>query len=131
MAKGKSDYDCYIKTEFANIPVRSYDAIVVGSGAAGYGCAVSLAQGSVGSGSNIKICIVTEGRLMGTSRNTGSDKQTYYKLSAVADCDDNARAMALNLMAGGSMHGDIAYARGDRVAEGILQARCARRAIPA
>jgi succinate dehydrogenase/fumarate reductase flavoprotein subunit len=110
VAKGKSDYDCYIKTEFANIPVRSYDAIVVGSGAAGYGCAVSLAQGSVGSGSNIKICIVTEGRLMGTSRNTGSDKQTYYKLSAVADCDDNARAMALNLMAGGSMHGDIAYA---------------------
>ena len=106
VAKNKSNYDYNIKTQFANIPVRSYDAIVVGSGAAGYGCAVSLARGG---GENIKICIVTEGRLMGTSRNTGSDKQTYYKMSAVADCDDNARAMALDLMAGGSMHGDIAY----------------------
>lgn len=106
--KNKSDYDYYIKTAFACIPARSYDAVVVGSGAAGYGCAVSLARGSGGSG-NIKICIVTEGRLMGTSRNTGSDKQTYYKMSAVADSEDNARIMALDLMAGGSMHGDIAY----------------------
>lgn len=27
------------------------------------------------------IALVTEGQEMGTSRNTGSDKQTYYKLS--------------------------------------------------
>ena len=48
---------------------------VVGTGAAGYNAADRLWQ--LG---QRDILIVTENRLAGTSRNTGSDKQTYYKL---------------------------------------------------
>ncbi len=84
------------------IPKRSYGAVVIGSGAAGYGCAYALAE-NIGSVSDI--CIVTEGKNMGTSRNTGSDKQTYYKLAA----SDSAVSMAKDMMAAGSMHGDLAY----------------------
>lgn len=50
--------------------------VVVGSGAAGYSAADWLAQYGV-----INIALVTEGVRCGTSRNAGSDKQTYYKLS--------------------------------------------------
>ena len=49
---------------------------VVGTGAAGYNAADRLWQ--LG---QRDILIVTENRLAGTSRNTGSDKQTYYKLT--------------------------------------------------
>lgn len=82
------------------IPVREYDAVIVGSGAAGFGCALSLIYGGYKN-----IAIVTEGRMMGTSRNTGSDKQTYYRL---AD-GDRAADMAADMTAGGSMHGDLAF----------------------
>ncbi len=84
------------------IPVREYSAIVVGSGAAGYGCAYALFESGI---PRERICIVTEGRYMGTSRNTGSDKQTYYKLAA----NDSARKMAEDMTEAGSMHGDLAF----------------------
>ena len=92
----------YINAGGYTVPVRKYGALVVGSGAAGYGCAFALAE----SGINVPdVCIITEGRKMGTSRNTGSDKQTYYKLAS----SDSAVSMAKDMMAAGSMHGDIAY----------------------
>ncbi len=84
------------------VPVRRYDAVIIGSGAAGFGCAYALCESGVNSDN---ICIVTEGRNMGTSRNTGSDKQTYYKLAAA----DSAVKMAEDMTRAGSMHGDLAF----------------------
>lgn len=54
------------------------------------------------------ICIVTDGLNMGTSRNTGSDKQTYYKQSTTLKDLDSPFKMAKTLFNGGAMHGDIA-----------------------
>ncbi len=94
--------DRYIKLGEYSVPVRSYSAIVIGSGAAGFGCAYALFEEGIGVNS---FAIISEGRKMGTSRNTGSDKQTYYKLAA----DDSAVKMALDMTEAGSMHGDLAY----------------------
>mgnify|MGYP002330731547 CR=1 FL=1 len=47
---------------------------------------------------------------MGTSRNTGSDKQTYYKLTTSGSFRDSVHDMAAALMAGGAMDGDLALA---------------------
>ncbi len=83
--------------------IYSLNTIVVGTGAAGFNAADSLY--SLG---QKDIAIVTEGINMGTSRNTGSDKQTYYKLTLAGDEPDSIVAMAETLYDGGSMHGDIA-----------------------
>ena len=91
--------DYTIETARGCVSVREYDAVIVGSGAAGFGCALALFAGGYKN-----IAIVTEGRMMGTSRNTGSDKQTYYRLSD----GDSAARMASDMTAGGSMHGDLA-----------------------
>ncbi len=84
------------------IPVYSYKIIVVGSGAAAYNAALTAHRFGG------DVAIVTEGRFMGTSRNTGSDKQTYYKQSTSAYKSDCAAEMAKDYMASGSMHGDLA-----------------------
>ncbi len=94
--------DKYIKINGWRVPVRKYDAIVIGSGAAGFGCAYALSEEGV---PNDRFAIISEGRMMGTSRNTGSDKQTYYKLAS----NDNAVSMANDMVEAGSMHGDLAY----------------------
>jgi succinate dehydrogenase/fumarate reductase flavoprotein subunit len=47
---------------------------------------------------------------MGTSRNTGSDKQTCYKINLCADYPDSPKAMAQDLFNGKCVDGDIAYA---------------------
>ena len=71
----------------------SYDAIVVGTGAAGYNAAYRIKQ------SNAKtVAIVTEGVNTGTSRNTGSDKQTYYKLGLSGNTSDIVRNLAQNFL---------------------------------
>lgn len=80
----------------------TYDCVVIGTGAAGYNAACRLKS----AGKNV--CIVTEAIGCGTSRNTGSDKQTYYKLGLGGDSPDSVRAMAENLFAGGSVDGDNA-----------------------
>ena len=49
--------------------------LVIGSGAAGLAAALNLSRQGVED-----IAVFTEGLKMGTSINTGSDKQTYYKL---------------------------------------------------
>lgn len=83
--------------------VRQLNTVIVGSGAAGLNAADCLFNNGV-----TDIALVTEGMNMGTSRNTGSDKQTYYKLSTGGDVPDSPLEMAKDLMDGGSMHGDIA-----------------------
>lgn len=95
------------------IPTATLDAVVVGTGAAGYNAALRLFDGGMKN-----IAIVTEGVNAGTSRNTGSDKQTYYKLSLSGDSPDSPTAMAQDLFAGKCVDGDIAYA------EAALSVRC-------
>ena len=82
--------------------IYTYDAVVIGTGAAGYNAACRLKQ----FGRNV--AIVTEGVNCGTSRNTGSDKQTYYKLTLDGSSPDSVCEMAENLFAGGSVDGDNA-----------------------
>lgn len=93
--------------------VHIFDAIVVGTGAAGYNAACRIQQDGRKS-----VAIVTDGILRGTSRNTGSDKQTYYKLGLGGSAQDSVRTMAENLFAGGSVDGDNA------LCEAALSARC-------
>ncbi len=81
----------------------SCNALVVGSGASGYAVAMYLSEAGV-----TDVMMVTEGVLSGTSRNTGSDKQTYYKLSLSGEAPDSAVAMARDLFAGGAVDGDTA-----------------------
>lgn len=77
-----------------------YDVIIIGSGAAGFAAADRLYEYGVKN-----ICLVTENLYSGTSRNAGSDKQTYYKLDLCSDIGDSAAKMAKDLFSGGSMNG--------------------------
>lgn len=86
---------------------------VVGSGAAGYAAALRLWQHGV-----TAVAILTEGVTAGTSRNTGSDKQTYYKLSLAGDQPDSVADMAADLFSGGCVDGDNA------LCEAALSTRC-------
>ena len=76
---------------------------VVGTGAAGYNCACRLRQYGVED-----VLLISENRLSGTSRNTGSDKQTYYKLTLSGDTPDSVYEMAGTLFEGEAVDGDIA-----------------------
>lgn len=87
------------------IPVLSLDAVIIGSGCAGFNAADSLYK--LG---RKDIAIVSEGINMGTSRNTGSDKQTYYKLSLGGDVPDSVSKMTEDLFAGEGVNGDTALA---------------------
>ncbi len=77
--------------------------IIIGSGAAGYAAGIRLLQ--LGESDTV---LITENRMSGTSRNTGSDKQTYYKLSLAGGDRDSVLDMAKDLFAGGCVDGDIA-----------------------
>ena len=83
---------------------KFYDTIIIGTGCAGYNAADWLYD--LG---HKNIAIITEGIFMGTSRNTGSDKQTYYKLSLASDGSDSVSEMAQTLFSGGCVNGDNAY----------------------
>ena len=83
--------------------IYEYDALVIGSGCAGYNAADWLYDLGVKS-----VAIMTEGKLAGTSRNTGSDKQTYYKLGLGGSSPDSVYNMANNLFDGGCVDGDNA-----------------------
>lgn len=85
------------------IPVYAFNTIIVGSGAAGLSAADKLYNFG-----QKDIAIVTEDILAGTSRNTGSDKQTYYKLSVEGSETDSVREMAKTLFEGQAVDGDIA-----------------------
>lgn len=80
--------------------IRDIHTIVVGSGAAGLNCADRLWQYGVRD-----LALVTEGMNCGTSRNTGSDKQTYYKLSLAGGQGDSVRRLASVLYDGGCVDG--------------------------
>ena len=91
----------------------SIENIVIGTGAAGFNAAARLHQFG-----KTDVAIIAENVLAGTSRNTGSDKQTYYKLSLAGDDDDSILKLAKDLYAGQCVDGDIA------LCEASLSARC-------
>jgi succinate dehydrogenase/fumarate reductase flavoprotein subunit len=95
--------------------VHSLNTLIIGSGAAGLNAAVRLHEHG-----QTDIAIVTDRFGGGTSANSGSDKQTYYKLSLAGDLPDSAFDMARDLAAGGSMHGDIAMAEAQGSAEAFF-----------
>ena len=99
------------------LPVYSCNTVVVGSGAAGLNAADRLFTYG-----QRDIALVTEGLDRGTSI-TGSDKQTYYKLTLAGAGQDSVIEMAETLASGGAMHGDIA------VIEAALSAQCFYRLV--
>lgn len=85
-----------------NTPVFAHENIVIGSGAAGFNAASLLKK------EGLDVVLITEGIKSGTSRNTGSDKQTYYKLSLSGNDPDSIRDLASDLYNGKCVDGDIA-----------------------
>lgn len=92
-----------LKFNNIEIPVYQCNTLVIGSGAASLNCAYHLREFGVSD-----LLIVTERLGGGVSNNSGSDKQTYYKLSLFGDEPDSVYEMARTLFEGGSTHGDIA-----------------------
>lgn len=87
--------------------------VVVGTGAAGYRTAVRLHQCG-----ERDLAVLSENVNAGTSRNTGSDKQTYYKLSLAGRENDSVASMAEDLFRGQCVDGDLA------LCEAALSAKC-------
>ena len=100
----------------AVFPVCSLNTLVIGSGAAGLSAAVRLHEEG-----QTDIAVVTDRFGAGASNNSGSDKQTYYKLSLAGDRPDSLFEMARDLAAGGSMHGDIALCEALNSAEAFYR----------
>jgi succinate dehydrogenase/fumarate reductase flavoprotein subunit len=84
-------------------PITKLHTLIIGSGAAGLNAALQLEAVGIDN-----IAILTEGLTMGTSINTGSDKQTYYKLGMYGTDNDSPEALAETFYSGGGMHGDLA-----------------------
>ena len=76
----------------------------------GTGCAGFNAANRLYSYGQKSIAMITENRNSGTSRNTGSDKQTYYKLTLSGDTADSVVEMAKTLFAGKAVDGPVALA---------------------
>lgn len=89
---------------------------IVGTGAAGYNAADRLWQYG-----RQDILLITEKRTAGTSRNTGSDKQTYYKLTLSGGDPDSVREMAETLFDGQCVDGDIALCEAALSTQGFLK----------
>ena len=104
-----------LKAGKESVPVTQVHTLVIGSGAAGLNAAVQLRNQGIED-----VLIVSEGLKMGTSINTGSDKQTYYKSAMCGHDLDAPLAMAKNFFSPGSMHGDLALIEAAVSARGFL-----------
>ena len=102
-----------IQLENQTVPVWRAETVIMGSGAAG----LCMAKRLYDLGKR-DVVLLTNGLLMGTSRNTGSDKQTYYKLNVSGRTQDSIYEVAKTLFDGGATDGDTA------LAEAALSARC-------
>ncbi len=91
----------------------TFDSIVIGTGTAGYNAANRIKKFGKKS-----VAMISENIGCGTSRNTGSDKQTYYKLGLGGDSLDSVSNMAKNLFSNGATDGDNA------LCEAALSSRC-------
>ena len=92
--------------------IESCGTLVIGAGAAGLNAADELKK----AGADVLLAADDLGG--GASLNSGSDKQTYYKLSLAGDAPDSVGSLARSFFSGGSIHGDHAYAMA------ALSARC-------
>ena len=97
------------------IRTKTVNTVIVGSGAAAYNAANRLWEKGVRD-----LLMVTENRLAGTSRNTGSDKQTYYKLSLGGSEADSVASMAQALYAGNCVDGEICLAEAANSARSFM-----------
>ncbi|MCG0275491.1 MAG: FAD-binding protein [Thermosediminibacteraceae bacterium] len=105
--------ESFIQVNGYRVKVYSLNTVIVGSGAAGLNAADRLY-----SYGQKDIAIVTEDIRGGTSRNTGSDKQTYYKLTLSGNEPDSVKELAETLFAGQCVDGDLA------LCEAALSAEC-------
>lgn len=96
-----------------DLPLLTVNTVVIGSGAAGYNAAYQLAKNG-----QKDVVVISEDVDCGTSRNAGSDKQTYYKVTQAGELEDSVDKMAAALMSGGCVDGDIA------LCEAALSTRC-------
>ncbi|MHC4155103.1 MAG: hypothetical protein ACYST6_09315 [Planctomycetota bacterium] len=90
------------------VRVHHYNTVIVGAGAAGMNCAVHLCEFMTQKGvedAQHRIAVVTGGLLLGASRMSGSDKQTYYKMGTSCDMADSAEDFAKTLTAAGAAMG--------------------------
>ena len=104
-----------VQSQGVRFPIFSVNTLIIGSGAAALNTALRLFR--LG---QKNIAIVTEEWGGGTSSNSGSDKQTYYKLSLAGSSADSAQDMAADLFRGGCMHGDIALCEAQNSAQAFL-----------
>lgn len=100
-----------------HMQIETIDApiLIVGTGSAGYCAADRLLMAGVPADD---IVMIADKIRAGASRNAGSDKQTYYKLSLAGDAPDSVADLAATLFAGGAMDGDNA------LVEAAYSARC-------
>jgi len=97
-----------------SIPVYCCGTLVVGAGAAGLNAADELKKRGK------DVLLAADNFAGGTSRNAGSDKQTYYKLSLSGEAD-SVEELALAYFSGGHMDGDTALALAAGSAESFLK----------
>jgi len=98
------------------LPVHSIATVIVGSGAAALNCAEHLFRFLQERGVDApadQLAVVTAGVGRGTSHNSGSDKQTYYRLGIQGDVADSPADFARTLTAAGCCHGDLALIEGE------------------
>ena len=93
--------------------MNSYDTLIIGTGCAALKCADELCH--MGRKS---LAILTDDERACTSRNAGSDKQTYYKLTLSGFDGDSVGEMARTLFSGGCVDGTHA------LCEAALSAPC-------
>ncbi|WP_298457486.1 FAD-binding protein [uncultured Cellulomonas sp.] len=98
------------------VPVVTANTVVVGTGSAGFCAADRLFEFG-----QSDIVMVTDKVGAGASRNAGSDKQTYYKMTLSGDDGDSVREMAQTLFSGGAMDGDNALCEAALSARGFLR----------
>jgi len=92
----------FVSSNGAQVPVRRFRALIIGSGAAGLRAAVELKRRGV------DVAVATQSAFGGTSACSGSDKQTLHTANS-ADQGDNFQALAEAIGAGGAMDEDTAY----------------------
>ncbi|MCL2646405.1 MAG: FAD-binding protein [Phycisphaerales bacterium] len=103
------------------IPTYTLNTLVVGSGAAGLNCVNRLFRELVECGAETpkdQVALLTRGVGLGTSHNSGSDKQTYYKMGQEGDL---AADFAKTLTAGGCTHADVALIEGANSLRGFYR----------
>jgi len=90
--------------ENTEVELVTVNTLIIGSGAAALNCAEHLHELGIKD-----VALATDKLGAGTSNNSGSDKQTYYKLGVFGDVQDSPVEFAHSLYDGGMMHGDLAY----------------------